>query len=337
MKGLLSKQPNFVHTRNTDKITRSAYQAVKNNSWLAVTGEVGMGKTFLYNSLVEFFSSQPNRYILVHAGPAWESALCGISIPFVMKHMIRTIRPGEQIPGNLNERYFRLREHLIWANSIGRKVVLVIDEAQALRISGLRDLKKIWEIASGEFDHLFSIIMFLKPETKISAIFAGPEIGHRVTSSYMAPLERSELLKIAEEGFGIKFERGKAGETTRDLFVRGCRWQTPLAVKHMIEGLVFAYPEIQSDRTVRETHVRNVLSDGYTKIMQRLRISLREIKEGIRLRHKKLLDNGTIQAALKGEDTVSPEIVSVVRSELVNRIREKTKKYDESIFSEIES
>ncbi|EMO00303.1 ATP-binding protein, partial [Leptospira interrogans] len=139
MNALLTKQPEFVNTRNTDKITKLAYQAVKNNSWLAVTGEVGMGKTYLYNSLLEFFSNQPQKYILVHVGPAWESALGGLSIAFVMKHMIRSIRSSEHVPGNLNERYFKLRELLIWAKSIGRKVVLIIDEAQALRIGGLRD------------------------------------------------------------------------------------------------------------------------------------------------------------------------------------------------------
>ncbi|EMM99155.1 AAA domain protein [Leptospira noguchii str. 1993005606] len=334
MNALLTKRPDFVNTRNTDKITKLAYQAVKNNSWLAVTGEVGMGKTYLYNSLLEFFSNQPQKYILVHVGPAWESALGGLSIPFVVKHMIRTIRPGEHVPGNLNEKYFKLRELLIWARSIGRKVVLIVDEAQALRIGGLRDLKKVWEISHEKDDHLFSILMFMKPETRISSILSSPEIGYRTIQAPMSQLSHSELIQIAEEGFKIKFERGKTGEKTKELLIRGCRYRTPLAIRNALLGIAFAYPEVLSDSMIRENHVRNFLSEGYLRIMDRLKISVKQIREGIKQRYQKDLDKVTIENVIKGEGEVSPEIESIVKNELIGRIRSKTNKYDETIFAE---
>lgn len=334
MNALLTKRPDFVNTRNTDKITKLSYQAVKNNSWLAVTGEVGMGKTYLYNSLLEFFSSQPQKYILVHVGPAWESTLGGISIAFVIKQMIRTIRPGETVPGNLNEKYFKLRELLIWARSIGRKVILIVDEAQALRIGGLRDLKKVWEISHESDDHLFSILMFLKPETRISSILSSPEIGYRTIHAPMNNLSHGELIQIAEEGFKVKFERGKAGEKTKELLIRGCRFRTPLAVRNTLLGIAFAYPEVLSDSTIRENHVRNFLSDGYLRIMDRLKISVKQIREGIKERYQKDIDKVTIENALNGEGKVSPEIEAIVKNELVDRIRSKTRKYDDTIFTE---
>lgn len=330
MNALLTKRPDFVNTRNTDKITKLSYQAVKNNSWLAVTGEVGMGKTYLYNSLLEFFSNQPQKYILVHVGPAWESTLGGISIAFVIKQMIRTI----PVPGNLNEKYFKLRELLIWARSIGRKVVLIVDEAQALRIGGLRDLKKVWEISHESDDHLFSILMFLKPETRISSILSSPEIGYRTIHAPMNNLSHGELIQIAEEGFKVKFERGKAGEKTKELFIRGCRYRTPLAVRNALLGIAFAYPEVLSDQTIRENHVRNFLSDGYLRIMDRLKISVKQIREGIKERYQKDIDKVTIENALNGEGKVSPEIEAIVKNELVDRIRSKTRKYDDTIFTE---
>lgn len=334
MNALLTKQPEFVNTRNTDKITKLAYQAVKNNSWLAVTGEVGMGKTYLYNSLLEFFSNQPQKYILVHVGPAWESALGGLSIPFVMKLMIRSIRPGERVPGNINEKYFKLRELLIWARSIGRKVVLVIDEAQALRVEGLRDLKKVWEIAHGQEDHLFSILMFMKPETRISGILSSPEIGYRTVQAPMSQLSHSELIQIAEEGFKVKFERGEAGEKAKELLIRGCRYRTPLAIRNALLGIAFAYPEVLSDSTIRENHVRNFLSDGYLRIMDRLKISVKQIRAGIKERYHKDIDKVTIENALKGDGEVSSEIEAIVKNELVDRIRNKTRKYDDTVFTE---
>ncbi|EKP13043.1 ATP-binding protein [Leptospira borgpetersenii] len=334
MNALLTKRPDFVNTRNTDKITKLAYRAVKNNSWLAVTGEVGMGKTYLYNNLLEFFDNQPQKYILVHVGPAWESALGGLSIAFVMKHMIRSIRPGERVPGNLNEKYFKLRELLIWARSIGRKVVLVIDEAQALRVEGLRDLKKVWEIAHDQEDHLFSILMFMKPETRISSILSSPEIGYRTIQAPMSQLNHSELIQIAEEGFKVKFERGKVGEKTKELLIRGCRFRTPLAVRNTLLGIAFAYPEVLRDSIIRENHVRNFLSDGYLRIMDRLKISVKQLRAGIKERYQKDLDKATIENALSGEGEVSPEIEAIVKNELVNRIRNKTRKYDGTIFTE---
>ncbi|EMN48928.1 hypothetical protein LEP1GSC088_3473 [Leptospira interrogans str. L1207] len=267
-------------------------------------------------------------------GPAWESALGGLSIAFVMKHMIRSIRSREHVPGNLNERYFKLRELLIWAKSIGRKVVLIIDEAQALRIGGLRDLKKVWEIAHEKEDHLFSILMFMKPETWISGILSSPEIGYRTIQAPMNQLSHLELIQIAEEGFKVKFERGKAGEKAKELLIRGCRYRTPLAIRNALLGIAFAYPEVLSDSTIRENHVRNFLSDGYLRIMDRLKISVKQIRAGIKERYHKDIDKVTIENALKGDGEVSSEIEAIVKNELVDRIRNKTRKYDDTVFTE---
>lgn len=331
MKYAITK-PTFIDTTNTDQIIRLAYQTVKSNSWLAVTGEVGMGKTALFNRFNNFLRGKPDKYIVVDAGKCWETSDEGISIPFLMKRMIQTIRPGDHVPGNLNEKYFRLKDCLIWARSIKRKVILLLDEAQALKMAGLRDLKKIHEIADGEDDHLFSIVMFLKPETRISSVLSSPEIGYRVQEVPMKPLRDDEMIRVAQEGFGISFEKGKNQSSTQQLFIRSCGGQTPLAIRNMIRSLALIYPDF--DGVIRSNHVQNVLTEGYTAIMRRLKIANREIRAGLRANHGIEVDAATVQAAIRGDEKVKPEIRDSVLSEVARKIKEKTKKYNNTVFTD---
>lgn len=325
MTDVIKYRPSFVNTKNTDTIVRLAKEAVKTNSWLVVEGEVGDGKTFMFNQIKSLLEAKKNKHIIVNAGPVWESSISGISIPFIARHMIRAIRPAENIPGNQNERYFRLRDLLLWVEEQNRKVVLVIDEAQALRWSGFRDLKKLWELSSANQSHLFSIIMFMKPETRLSGILDSPEIGHRVFSFRSKPLTRVELLSIAEQGFNIKFPQGKTGEKTKELFYSNLSSKNPLSVENLIKAISFSYPEFQKDGVVRESYLRNVISDGIRTMMERLRISKREIRRRIQDDYGKDFDNRKIEESLFHPGK-NPKDESIAKSSLDRIYRERTGK-----------
>lgn len=223
----------LVETQNVKKAKSQITKAVKHNEWVSIVAEVGSGKTHLYNHLLDFWQSRPDKFI-VHEMKAFISYKS--KVPSMMKELIQKVNPDANIPGFPEARYRVLKDALIEADAAGKKVILLIDECQDLSVDSFRDLKKVHEIAGNGKSHLFTIAMFGKLTPRYNTILSTRELGYRMTRVFYEELSNEDLILIAESRFGLSFK----GEKAKLRFCSGLRSRTPLGVQdfaHVLEGL----------------------------------------------------------------------------------------------------
>jgi type II secretory pathway predicted ATPase ExeA len=140
-----------------------------------VTGEVGTGKTTLLQALLGILdeqavvalisNAQGNRGELLQWVIAALDIPCALDAPYVTK-------------------FQRLQAFVIEQYSQGRRVIIIIDEAQNLSIEGLEELRMLTNINSNK-DELLQLILMGQPELR--KMILRPELrqfAQRVTASY---------------------------------------------------------------------------------------------------------------------------------------------------------
>ncbi len=224
------RQP--VETKNVRSVKNAVRTAVNNNRMMAVIAEIGSGKTTLFNYLSDFWSRYPNRFrVLTVKGFDMQTS----RISAIMKLLIETISPDTHIPMQIERIYDTLAFELkkFTGKNQSNRVILMIDEAQDLRLQTFRDIKKLYEISGNGQDHLLSIIFFGKPHRKWDALYSSPELGFRIQDVILEALTAEELVQIAEERFKLKFENNKV----KTIFVGSIAYKTPLSVEHFARSL----------------------------------------------------------------------------------------------------
>jgi ABC-type dipeptide/oligopeptide/nickel transport system ATPase subunit len=220
---------NMVETQNVRAVKNAVKYTVTHNDILAVIAEVGSGKTELFNCLADHWMQHPNKFT-VTAIKAFKQRLS--RIPAIMSLIIETVDPGVYIPQTVECRYRVFRDTLR-LHSKSRHIILMIDEAQDLSFKTFYELKKIHEVDSSSRKHLFSIIMFGKPNKKWDKLFSTPEVGYRAHCLLLEKLNSVELVEIAEKRYNILFEN----KTTRDRFAASLQFKTPLGVEHFSRAI----------------------------------------------------------------------------------------------------
>jgi len=148
--------------------------------------------------------------------------------------MIQEISPDATIPGNAHAKLTILKELLLSTSAKKKKIILMLDESQVLKLSLLRDIKKIHEISSREQSHLFSIIMFGKNEGNWLRSLRGREIGLRVRTSILETLKKNEVIDFANRAYDLKWESGSNGEKARQIFLKNIGDFSPLYIREQI-------------------------------------------------------------------------------------------------------
>ncbi|MCE9499596.1 MAG: ATP-binding protein, partial [Leptospira sp.] len=150
---------------------------MKIHDWLVNLGQPGIGKSSIYKELIKFWSSYPNRFVVIQTK---SFRLIQTRTNVLMKRMIKAINPDEHAPGDIETRYEVLRNCLVDAHQKKKKVILLFDEAQDLNGITFRELKKLHELSGMGKKHLFSIVMFAKNINGFENLFANRELGHRL-------------------------------------------------------------------------------------------------------------------------------------------------------------
>ena len=167
---------------------------------LKITGEVGTGKTLVCNKLQAELS---DNYIV-----------CNIDNPYLSAHELRraladTIGIDK---ANLNDQLFLtglIKERLLILFKQGKKVVVLVDEAQALPDSSLEALR-LFSNLEIESDKLLQVILFGQPEldmrlseTKLR------QLRQRITFSYqLRALSAKEIEIYIEKRLTLAGYRG---------------------------------------------------------------------------------------------------------------------------------
>ncbi|WP_061286517.1 ATP-binding protein [Leptospira interrogans] len=287
----------FVDTENTNRVIRAIKQAVDSSGWECVVGHVGAGKTFLYEHMLHFWKSYPNRFQVIEMGRCYESF--GMNINQIMKTMISELASDREIPGNAHAKQLILRNILEEAYKKKRKIVLLFDEAQALSGKLLRDLKKIHEISIPDRENLFSIVMFGKNEGPwLRSLIKTQEIGWRIHKTNLEPLKDNEVLSFVERAYNIKFESGQNGQKARQIFIQNT-FPTPLGVKYQIRKIERS--EIGWNRILTYEIAKTAFPQTISDILKKMKITQREVAKRIRDKTGKELSKAAISTYLSGD------------------------------------
>jgi len=269
----------LVETKNVKAVKSAVRKTLTENGFLAIMAEVGSGKTVLFNHLCEFWSRRPDQFAVVEIK---SFKLIGSRISIIMKLLIQSLDPEAHVPVTVEQRYTLLSQLLKNENITGRKVILIIDEAQDVSLQTLRDLKKIHEIDAVGSDHLFSIVLLGKTHYQWDRIATIPELGYRIRRVLLDKLTNEEIILFAEQRFGVKFHDGKTAVKFAGLIDH----RTPLGVDNMANAVRWHRGMEKGERitiTMQDLQSLPVISRAYR--VKQAGVTQKQIEEAARQMH----------------------------------------------------
>lgn len=179
------------------------YAITAGEGMVKVTGEVGSGKTMLCRVLMERLPAEIETIYLAVPSLTRDEMLAAIAVDL-----------GIDTAGANTTRLVRaLQERLIEIHSEGRSVVALIDEAHAMPLSTLEEIRLLSNLET-EKDKLLQIVLFGQPE--LDAHLALPnmrQLKERITHSFnLGPLPAREVNDY------VRFRLRAAGYHGPDLF-----------------------------------------------------------------------------------------------------------------------
>ncbi len=226
------KERQLIETKNVRMIKNAVRDTVNQNGFLAVIADIGSGKTRICAELVDYWRQYPHKFAVVRMH-GFQHKFSRISA--VIQLLFEEIKPGTDVSMFMIERkYHMLGEAL---RETKKKVILVVDEAQDFNQQTFKDLKKIHEITGKGFKHLFSIVLFGKPDRKWRQIFATPELGFRIRNVALDDLTQDEIIEIAEKSYLLSFQN----ERVKENFARFLQYKTPLGIEYSANAIRSQY------------------------------------------------------------------------------------------------
>ena len=181
------------------------YAISQGDGFVEITGEVGTGKTTLCRAFLESLNGSVEAAYIFNPkmGP---------------KQLLRTIIEEfgiQTLSDNTKDLIDMLNAFLIKKKASGKKVILLIDEAQNLNRNVLEQLRLLSNLETNR-DKLLQIILVGQPElSEMLNSHALRQVGQRITLSYqLSPLNFNECkeyiqyrINIAAQRSAIKFDR----------------------------------------------------------------------------------------------------------------------------------
>lgn len=218
-----------------------------------VTGEVGAGKTTLIQKLLQVLEDDVTLGLISNAqGGRGE--------------LLQWVLNSLGVETDLNAAYVtlfqQLQDFVIEEYAAGRRVILLIDEAQNLSIEGLEELRMLTNINSNK-DELLQLVLVGQPELR--QMIMRPDLRQfcqRVTATYHIPaLDRAAVAGYIQHR--LVHAGGTGGEFTAEaihLIHEHSRGIPRLVNKLCDFSLVYAATEER--RVVDAAIVEEVLEDG---------------------------------------------------------------------------
>ncbi len=177
-----------------------------NEGFIKIVGEVGSGKTLLCRKLLE---SLDEKFITAYI-PNPDLTPLELRKAFVRELGLDPARWQDQ-----HELLTAIYQHLISLYAAGKKVVLLIDEAQALSDESLETVRLLTNLETGN-SKLMQVVLFGQPE--LDDRLNQPhlrQLKQRITFSYRLPLMNREDLDIY-----LHHRLAVAGYTRGNLFTK---------------------------------------------------------------------------------------------------------------------
>lgn len=218
-----------------------------------ITGEVGAGKTTLLQRLMQNFDEDTVVGLISNAqGSRGE----------LLHWVLNALGIENESGAEYVEKFQRLQDFVIAQYSEGRRVMLVIDEAQNLSVEGLEELRMLTNINSNK-DELLQLILVGQPELRdMITRHELRQFAQRVSASYHIP---SLDLDGTEAYIRHRLKHaGGTGQEFSDAAIELIYWQSggvPRLINKLADfAMVYA---VTADQTsVEAATVEEVLGDG---------------------------------------------------------------------------
>jgi general secretion pathway protein A len=198
----------YLSARHADALAHLVYGINEAGGFIQLTGEVGTGKTTTIRSLLA--RAPKNAEIALILNPRLSPA------EFLLA-LCEELGMGvdESAAGSTKELVDLLNRYLLRAHAQGRRVVLIVDEAQNLAPEVLEHIRLLTNLET-ETQKLLQIILIGQPELrKLLAREDLRQLAQRVTGRYhLDPLSRLETAAYVRH-------RMRVAGATADIFTRG--------------------------------------------------------------------------------------------------------------------
>lgn len=197
----------FMSERHREALAHLLYGVMNGNGFVALTGEVGTGKTTLCNCLVDQLPGNVDLALVLNPRVNAEELLATVCDELGIAYPKGTI--------SLKVLIDALTAHLLQVHALGRNTVLLIDEAQNLSIDVLEQIRLLTNLETND-TKLLQIILVSQPElNQLLARENLRQLNQRITARYhIDPLSPSECteyidhrLKVAGAGFNPVFSK----------------------------------------------------------------------------------------------------------------------------------
>jgi type II secretory pathway predicted ATPase ExeA len=249
----IQPDPSFIYWGRAHRLAYAMLEyGVLNHAGISViTGEVGCGKTTLIHRLLEQLSESHTVALLSNIQANRGDLLSWVLMGF-----------GQQFAGKTHvELFAELQRYFIAEYAKGRRVVLIIDEAQNLTVDMLEELRMLSNINAGK-DQLLQLILVGQPQLKL--LLGRPDmvqLAQRVGSDFhLTPLSREEVHSYIEARLSIAGSSRKIfTEKAMDLVAEQSRG-VPRVI-NIIADTALVYAFSAQEAVVDEETVKSVVRD----------------------------------------------------------------------------
>ncbi len=174
----------YLSRRHADALAHLVYGISESGGFIQLTGEVGTGKTTLIRSLLEQLPEKAEIALILNPH---------LSAREFIENICEEL--GMPIPaeGSVRALIASLNRQLLQAHGQGRRIVLIVDEAQTLNPDLLEQVRLLTNLETAT-QKLLQIILIGQPELR--EVLGQPEmrqIAQRITGRYhLEPLSRAE-------------------------------------------------------------------------------------------------------------------------------------------------
>jgi type II secretory pathway predicted ATPase ExeA len=218
-----------------------------------VTGEVGVGKTTLIQKLLQSLDDDITLGLISNAqGGRGE----------LLQWVLNALGVETDLSAAYVTLFQQLQDFVIEEYAAGRRVILLIDEAQNLSIEGLEELRMLTNINSNK-DELLQLVLVGQPELR--QMVMRPELrqfAQRVTATYhIGSLDRAAIAGYIQHR--LSHVGGTGAEFTAEAIdlVHAHSHGIPRLVNKMCD-FAMVYAATEERRVVDAAIIEEVLEDG---------------------------------------------------------------------------
>jgi general secretion pathway protein A len=198
----------FMSERHGEALAHLVYGVTESGGFVQLTGEVGTGKTTLVRTLLQ--NKLPNNAdVAVVLNPR----LSVVEFLETICEELHILAPENR--GSVKALVDSLNRQLLKAHAEGRRVILVVDEAQNLSRDVLEQVRLLTNLETSK-QKLLQIILIGQPELReLLAREDLRQLAQRITGRYhLEPLSRDETAQYVEHRLRVAGALGEVFEST---------------------------------------------------------------------------------------------------------------------------